>query len=66
MPQALEMLKQALPPQAVLVGQGINHDVQWLNLREGVDFQVHYVPPASHTFLLAEVHHLCGERRGTL
>lgn len=40
--QALQMLRQALPSHAVLVGQGIGQDVQWLNLREGSDFQVQF------------------------
>lgn len=39
--QALHILRQSLPPQAVLVGQGILHDVDWLNLKEGTNFQVH-------------------------
>ena len=34
------MLRQCLPPDAVLVGQGIGQDVQWLQLHEGRDFQV--------------------------
>mmetsp|Transcript_13590 Transcript_13590/g.41079 ORF Transcript_13590/g.41079 Transcript_13590/m.41079 type:complete len:225 (-) Transcript_13590:305-979(-) len=39
LPQALQMLRQALPQHAVLVGQGISHDVQWVTLQEGSDFQ---------------------------
>ena len=38
--QALQLLRQSLPPHAVLVGQGINQDIQWLDLKEGIDFQV--------------------------
>jgi predicted NBD/HSP70 family sugar kinase len=38
--QALATLRQCLPPDAVLVGQGIGQDVQWLQLHEGRDFQV--------------------------
>lgn len=41
--QALQILRQALPPQAVLVGQGILHDVDWLDLKEGNDFQVQHL-----------------------
>lgn len=36
--QALDVLRSLLPKTAVLVGQNINKDVQWLKLREGVDF----------------------------
>lgn len=36
---AVEQLKSCLPASAVLVGQNILQDVQWLGLREGVDFQ---------------------------
>ena len=35
---ALATLRQALPRSAVLVGQSISTDVQWLGLQEGVDF----------------------------
>jgi hypothetical protein len=38
--QALATLRQCLPTDAVLVGQGIGQDVQWLQLHEGRDFQV--------------------------
>lgn len=37
---ALQTLRQCLPRNAVLVGQNINQDVQWLDLREGIDFEV--------------------------
>lgn len=37
--QAVGMLCQALPPTAILVGQNISKDVQWLGLREGQHFQ---------------------------
>lgn len=36
--QALVLLRSALPKDAVLVGQNIAKDVEWLGLREGVDF----------------------------
>ena len=36
--EALEGLKKVLPKNAVLVGQGIHHDIEWLQLKEGVDF----------------------------
>ena len=35
---ALIQLRQHLPPNAVLVGQNIKKDVEWLNLAEGLDF----------------------------
>ena len=38
LPEAIERLRAALPKHAVLVGQNIAKDVQWLNLREGEDF----------------------------
>lgn len=38
--EGLQTLRQYLPPDAVLVGQGINQDVQWLSLHEGRDYQV--------------------------
>ena len=38
MPQALALLRQCLPRNAVIVGQNISKDVQWLGLREGQDF----------------------------
>lgn len=34
----IQMVRSALPPSAILVGQNILKDVQWLGLREGVDF----------------------------
>mmetsp|Transcript_12324 Transcript_12324/g.39678 ORF Transcript_12324/g.39678 Transcript_12324/m.39678 type:complete len:350 (+) Transcript_12324:574-1623(+) len=36
--EALGVLRDHLPPQAVLVGQNINKDVEWLGLKEGTDF----------------------------
>lgn len=36
---AVQQLKTCLPKTAVLVGQNILQDVQWLGLKEGVDFQ---------------------------
>lgn len=36
---AVEQLKSCLPKYAILVGQNILQDVQWLGLKEGVDFQ---------------------------
>jgi hypothetical protein len=36
--QAVGILRQVLPPQAVLVGQNIAKDVEWLGLVEGRDF----------------------------
>eukprot|EP00877_Chromochloris_zofingiensis_P010215 jgi/Chrzof1/5447/Cz16g03130.t1 len=37
--QAVATLKSCLPRTAVLVGQNILKDVQWLDLKEGVDFE---------------------------
>lgn len=37
--QALEILKAALPKNAILVGQNISKDVEWLQLRAGEDYQ---------------------------
>ena len=37
---AVELLRRHLPRNAVLVGQGIGGDVQWLGLKEGQDFMV--------------------------
>ena len=39
LPQALGLLRQCLPRHAVIVGQNISKDVQWLGLREGQDFE---------------------------
>jgi RNA exonuclease 4 len=36
---AVQQLKSCLPKTAILVGQNILQDVQWLGLREGSDFQ---------------------------
>ena len=38
--QGIQLLKSMLPPTAVLIGQNIGKDVEWLQLREGKDFQV--------------------------
>jgi RNA exonuclease 4 len=37
--QAIAVLRQYLPKQAILVGQNIAKDVEWLGLQEGRDFQ---------------------------
>lgn len=37
--EGLQTLRQYLPSDAVLVGQGINQDVQWLSLHEGRDYK---------------------------
>ena len=37
---AIATLKQHLPRTAILVGQGIGKDVEWLGLVEGQDFEV--------------------------
>lgn len=45
--QGVQLLKSVLPPNAVLVGQNIGQDVQWLQLKEGKDFQVlHMLAPS--------------------
>lgn len=36
---ALETLRAHLPQHAILVGQNIGKDVEWLGLKEGVDFE---------------------------
>lgn len=36
--EQIENLKRALPKEAVLVGQNIGKDCEWLGLQEGVDF----------------------------
>ena len=38
--QGVQLLRSILPSTAVLVGQNIGQDVQWLQLKEGKDFQV--------------------------
>ena len=40
--QALQVLKQNLPKNAVLVGMNIRKDIEWLQLVEGNDFQSCY------------------------
>ncbi|KAF6254125.1 ribonuclease H-like domain-containing protein [Scenedesmus sp. NREL 46B-D3] len=39
LPDAVQQLRSCLPKDAVLVGQNILQDVQWLGLREGTDFK---------------------------
>ena len=39
LPSAIELLKQHLPKEAILVGQNIDHDIEWMHLTEGKDFQ---------------------------
>jgi DNA polymerase III epsilon subunit-like protein len=36
--QAMQKLRENLPKNAILVGQNIGKDVEWLNLKEGEDF----------------------------
>ena len=36
---AVQGVKQILGPDVVLVGQGIDSDIKWLDLKEGIDFQ---------------------------
>lgn len=36
--QAVQYVRQCLPTNAVLVGQNIGKDIQWLQLQEGRDF----------------------------
>ena len=38
--EALRILRQYLPRTSILVGQSIGKDVDWLQLREGQDYQV--------------------------
>ncbi|PNH08833.1 Small RNA degrading nuclease 2 [Tetrabaena socialis] len=38
LPQALAAVRSVLPRHAVLIGQNIRQDVQWLGLQEGQDF----------------------------
>ena len=52
--EAIAILRQYLPKYAVLVGQNIGKDVEWLGLKEGVDFQVRcHFPPSISAFLNA-------------
>lgn len=37
--QAVAMLQQCLPSSAILVGQNIRKDVEWLGLKEGMHFE---------------------------
>ncbi|KAK9820244.1 hypothetical protein WJX72_007936 [[Myrmecia] bisecta] len=37
--EAVQVLRQYLPRQGILVGQNIGKDVEWLQLKEGQDFQ---------------------------
>ena len=34
-----DMLREILPPNAVLVGHGIGHDLDWIGLKKGEDFR---------------------------
>jgi len=36
--EGLSMIKKILPPNAILVGQNVAKDIEWLSLKEGVDF----------------------------
>jgi RNA exonuclease 4 len=38
--QALQILRHYMPRNSILVGQNIRKDVDWLQLKEGQDFQV--------------------------
>jgi len=37
--EAVKALKAALPKNGVLVGQAVDHDIEWLGLTEGKDFE---------------------------
>ena len=39
LPSAIELLKRHLPKEAILVGQKIGHDIEWMQLKRGTDFQ---------------------------
>jgi RNA exonuclease 4 len=41
--QAKAAVRQCLPRSATLVGQNIGRDVEWLQLKEGVDFKARLV-----------------------
>ncbi len=58
--RAMAALRENLPKSAILVGQNIRKDVEWLGLKEGVDFEslmdlVGYIPPPSW---LARMEHM--------
>ena len=36
---AIGLLKRHLPKEAILVGQNIDHDIEWMQLTKGTDFQ---------------------------
>lgn len=36
---AIDLLKRHLPKEAILVGQKIDHDIEWMRLTKGIDFQ---------------------------
>ena len=36
---AIELLKRQLPKEAILVGQNIGHDIEWMHLTKGEDFE---------------------------
>ena len=51
--EAIAILRQYLPKYAILVGQNIGKDVEWLGLKEGVDFQVRcHFPLITQAFLV--------------
>lgn len=50
--QAVAVLQQYLPPNAILVGQNIAKDVEWLGLKEGQHFE--------------QARHLCRQRCAAL
>ena len=58
--EALRILKQYLPRTSVLVGQSIGKDVDWLQLREGQDYQVCNAFPMLVQHLSASKVLLCG------
>jgi DNA polymerase III epsilon subunit-like protein len=37
--EALSVLRSHLPKTAVIVGQNINKDIEWLGLKEGADYE---------------------------
>jgi hypothetical protein len=39
LPTVLERLKEKIPTNSIIVGQGIASDIKWLGLREGEDFK---------------------------
>ena len=53
--EALARIRQQLPRNATLVGQNIRKDVEWLGLREGVDFEASCALPVSNMTLIARL-----------